>query len=52
MDVNQWIYKAILLEAINSIKRAEDIKPKTPIEISALRWELYASLQNILDASR
>jgi len=50
MDVNQWIYKAILLEAINSIKRAEDIKPKTPIEISALRWELYASLQNILDA--
>jgi len=27
--------KAILLEAINSIKRAEDIKPKTSIEVVA-----------------
>jgi len=42
--------KAILLEAVNAIKRAGGIKPKTPIEISALRWEIYASIQNILDA--
>ncbi|MEM2341928.1 MAG: hypothetical protein QXX94_00550 [Candidatus Bathyarchaeia archaeon] len=42
--------KVTLLEALNAIKRAETIEPKTIIEVSALRWELYASLQNILDA--
>lgn len=42
--------KVTLLEALNAIKRAETIEPKTMIEVSALRWELYASLQNILDA--
>jgi len=41
--------KAILSETVNTIKRAGNIKPKTPIEISALRWDIYASLQNILD---
>lgn len=42
--------KVTLLEALNAIKRAKTIEPMTIIETSALRWELYASLQNILDA--
>ena len=41
--------KSMLAEACNSIERARSIKPKSTIELSALRWELYASLQNILD---
>jgi len=42
--------KSVLAEARNSIKRARSITPRSTIELSALRWELYASLQNILDA--
>ena len=43
--------KTVLAEAIRSIGKARKIGyPKNEIEISALRWELYASLQNILDA--
>ena len=43
--------KAVLAEALNCIKRARKLNPpKNDTEISALRWELYASLQNILDA--
>jgi len=41
--------KSMLAEACNSIERARSITPKSTIELSALRWELYASLQNILD---
>ncbi|RLE89500.1 MAG: hypothetical protein DRN04_16230 [Thermoprotei archaeon] len=42
---------AILAEAVNCMRRARDLTPPgNRVEISALRWELYASLQNILDA--
>jgi len=42
---------AILAEAVNCMRRARDLTPpRNVVEISALRWELYASLQNILDA--
>jgi uncharacterized protein YutE (UPF0331/DUF86 family)/predicted nucleotidyltransferase len=43
--------KTILTGALNSIKRSKSISPKSSIELSALRWELYASLQNIIDAT-
>lgn len=43
--------KAVLAEALNCISKARKISPpKSDVEISALRWELYASLQNTLDA--
>jgi len=43
--------KAMLAEAINCVKRAKGLSPpESEVEVSALRWELYASLQNILDA--
>lgn len=42
--------KGILVEALNNIKRSRTITPRTQLEISALRWELYAALQNTLDA--
>lgn len=42
--------KAILSEALRCIERARSIKPSSEIEVSALRWETYATLQNILDA--
>ena len=42
---------AILAEAVNCMRRARGLTPpRSVVEISALRWELYASLQNILDA--
>ena len=42
---------AILAEAVNCMRRVRDLTPpRNVVEISALRWELYASLQNILDA--
>ncbi|MEM2448035.1 MAG: HepT-like ribonuclease domain-containing protein [Candidatus Bathyarchaeia archaeon] len=41
--------KAILSEALNCIKRARSIKPSSDVEASALRWEVYATLQNVLD---
>src|SRR5579885_1645500 len=43
--------RALIVDALNSAERARGISPpKSVIEISALRWELYASLQNLLDA--
>jgi len=42
--------KAILAEALNSIQRARSITPRSHLELSALRWELYAALQNTFDA--
>lgn len=42
--------KGILTEALNGIQRARDIAPKSSLGLSALRWELYAILQNTLDA--
>ena len=43
--------RALIVDALNSAERARSISPpKSVIEISALRWELYASLQNLLDA--
>jgi len=42
--------KATLAEAMNCLKRVRGLSPpKNEVEVSALRWELYASLQNILD---
>jgi len=42
--------KATLAEAINCLKRVRGLSPpRSEVEVSALRWELYASLQNILD---
>lgn len=42
--------RAILAEALNGAQRAESITPRSHLELSALRWELYATFQNILDA--
>jgi hypothetical protein len=43
--------KAALSEALNAIGRARTLNPpKSDIEELAIRWELYASLQNVLDA--
>ncbi|MEM3571020.1 MAG: HepT-like ribonuclease domain-containing protein [Candidatus Bathyarchaeia archaeon] len=42
--------KVILSEALECIKRARSIEPKSELEASALRWEIYATLQNVLDA--
>ena len=42
--------RAVLSEALNCIRRARGIKPTSEIEYSALRWEVYAALQNTLDA--
>ena len=42
--------KSVLSEALNCIRRARGIKPTSEIEYSALRWEVYAALQNTLDA--
>lgn len=37
---------------MSCVKRARSLSPpRSEIEVSALRWELYASLQNILDAT-
>jgi uncharacterized protein YutE (UPF0331/DUF86 family)/predicted nucleotidyltransferase len=43
--------KSILVEALNSLNRARGLNPpKSDVELAALRWEIYASLQNVLDA--
>jgi uncharacterized protein YutE (UPF0331/DUF86 family)/predicted nucleotidyltransferase len=42
--------RTVLSEAMGAIKRARSIEPSTILESAALRWEIYASLQNILDA--
>ncbi|MEM2901106.1 MAG: HepT-like ribonuclease domain-containing protein [Candidatus Bathyarchaeia archaeon] len=42
--------KSILIEALECVKRARGIKPLSAVEASALRWEIYAALQNTLDA--
>jgi uncharacterized protein YutE (UPF0331/DUF86 family)/predicted nucleotidyltransferase len=43
--------KAILAEAYNSARRARRLyPPRNDVEAAALRWKLYASLQNLLDA--
>jgi len=42
--------KVVLAEAMNCLKRVRGLSPpRNEVEVSALRWELYASLQNILD---
>jgi predicted nucleotidyltransferase/uncharacterized protein YutE (UPF0331/DUF86 family) len=43
--------KSILVEALNSLNRARGLNPpRNDVELAALRWEIYASLQNVLDA--
>jgi len=42
--------KIVLSEALNCVRGAGSIKPTSEIEYSALRWEVYAALQNTLDA--
>lgn len=43
--------KALLAEALRRAERARRLRsPADEVEESALRWELYASLQNVLDA--
>ncbi len=43
---------SVLAEALNSAERARRIGiPRGEVEEAALRWELYASLQNVLDAT-
>lgn len=42
--------KGILTEALNGVERVRSMSPKGWVEFSALRWELYAVFQNILDA--
>ncbi|MEM1909192.1 MAG: HepT-like ribonuclease domain-containing protein [Thermofilaceae archaeon] len=43
--------KAALAEALRCIEKARGLyPPKSEVELSALKWELYAALQNFLDA--
>ena len=42
--------RGVLAEAASGIRRARSIEPRSWLELSALRWELYAVLQNVLDA--
>lgn len=42
--------KGVLIEALNGVERVKNIPPKGWLELSALRWELYAIFQNILDS--
>ena len=39
-----------MAEAASGIRRARSIAPRSWLELSALRWELYAVLQNVLEA--
>jgi len=39
----------VLTQALENASRARSIEPESEVYASALRWELYASLQNILD---
>jgi len=42
--------KSILVEVLNSLNRARGLNPpRSDVELAALRWEIYASLQNVLD---
>ena len=41
--------KRIFLEALDHMRAARDISASSWLELSALRWELYAALQNTLD---
>jgi len=40
---------SVLTQALENAKKARSINPGTEAYASALRWELYASLQNVLD---
>ena len=40
----------VLSMAVESAGRARGIKPSDEIHLSALRWETYSALQNLLDA--
>jgi len=43
--------RALLVEALRSIEKARRIHvPRSDVEESALRWELYTAFQNTLDA--
>jgi len=42
--------KNILAEALSYVNRAKNIELKSQIQADAFRWEIYAALQNILDA--
>ena len=42
--------RGVLAEALNGAKRSMSIILRGWLELSALRWELYATLQNVLDA--
>ncbi|RLI40994.1 hypothetical protein DRO59_08020 [Candidatus Bathyarchaeota archaeon] len=39
----------VLTQALENASRARSIEPESEVYASALRWELYASLQNVLD---
>lgn len=39
----------VLTQALENAGKARSIKPENEVHVSALRWELYASLQNLLD---
>jgi len=39
----------VLTQGLDNAKRARILKPESEAYASALRWELYASLQNLLD---
>jgi len=41
---------SILSESLTCMERARGIDPSSGTGLSALRWEVYASLQNLLDA--
>jgi len=40
----------VLSLAIESVGRARETEPMDEVRVSALRWEIYASLQNLLDS--
>jgi len=40
----------VLSLAIKSAGRAREIEPTDDVRVAALRWEIYASLQNLLDS--
>ena len=42
--------RGLLAEALNGVKRSMSVIPRGWLELSALRWGLYATLQNVLDA--
>lgn len=42
---------SVLAQALENAERARSLKPESEAYASALRWELYASLQNVLDGS-